>query len=174
MLRKIAETIVPSQTSLENTGILNLALPGTFNWQLSLFISKQVQFFENVVKSHSLSHKDKSISTFRNICYTLMLTMSSITFKKGEFIFPVSNREFEIVKIWRIIWNDKLTVAAANPDQMTITSSYLRFVFTDSPSDYILISISMIFYEESLQKTQLKSSFLIRDRYFLFLYVFSR
>ena len=98
--------------------------------------------------------------------------MSSITFKKGEFIFPVSNREYEIVKIWRIIWNDKLTVAAANPDQMTITSSYLRFVFTDSPSDYILISISMIFYEESLQKTQLKSSFLIGDRYFLFLYVF--
>ena len=58
MLRKIAETIVPSQTSLENTGILNLVLPGTFNWQLSLFICKQVQFFENVVKSHSLSHKD--------------------------------------------------------------------------------------------------------------------
>ena len=45
MLRKIAETIVPSQTSLENTGILNLALPGTFNWQISLFICKQVQFF---------------------------------------------------------------------------------------------------------------------------------
>ena len=58
MLRKIAEAIVPSQTSLENTGILNLVLPGTFNWQVSLFICKKVQFFfENVVKSHPLSHK---------------------------------------------------------------------------------------------------------------------
>ena len=92
MLTKIAETIVPSQTSLENTGILNLVLPGTFNWQLSLFICKQVQFFENVVKSHPLSHKDKSISTFRNICYTMMLTMSSITLRRGEFISSLQQR----------------------------------------------------------------------------------
>ena len=154
MLRKIAETIVPSQTSLEYTGILNLVLPGTFNWQISLFICKQVQFFRKCREITPSESQSKSINTFRNICYTFLLTMSSITYYLEGGVFPVSNREFEIVKIWRIIWNDKLTAAAAKPDQITITSRYLRFVLTNSPSDFILISISMIFYEESLQKTQ--------------------
>ena len=38
MLTKIAETIVPSQTSLENTGILNLVLPVNFLIGRSVFL----------------------------------------------------------------------------------------------------------------------------------------
>ena len=141
---------------------MDFADQGCLNWKFSLFICKQVLFFKNVVKSHPVSHKDKSISTFRNICYTFLLTMSSITYYLEGGVFPVSNRGFEIVKIWRIIWNDNLTTAAAaaNPDQMTITSRYLRFVLTsNSPSDSILISISMIFFEESLQRRNRRAAF---------------